>query len=179
MTTTPLNWAGALALLAAIPVAYHVGESQGEAKQTASLRSEEATQRAAHAPLQAPEPLSLERGGNASPPAWLREAGASPSSVRDWAARRTEALLRDLVSDEWKIRRGAAALLRDGRVASDVAVPALMQALDDEEWQVRELVASALSSYGEEAAPAVDALGQALEDEQWHVAECWCLQSEE
>ncbi|MDA7497109.1 HEAT repeat domain-containing protein [bacterium] len=89
----------------------------------------------------------------------------------DWASRRAKKLILDLSDEEWKIRRGAAALLNGSNVPAAIAVPALIEALHDEEWQVRKPVADALASYGVNAAEATQDLNLLLNDEEWHVRE--------
>ena len=94
---------------------------------------------------------------------------AEPKAATDWRARRFQNLIDDLTDGEWKIRRGAAAVLKDGEVPAELAVPALTDALADEEWHVRKAVAEALAVYGEDAVSAVPELINALKDEEWHV----------
>ena len=186
MTASQIKGTLALGLAATLPFAYHWSNRQVSSKPkedntqtipstasqeiqnnetTVSVASETAWQR-----LNATgsSPINTERNGEQL--SGMATSGDSNPPV-DWPTQRAKKLILDLSDSEWKIRRGAAALLNGSNIPAALAVPALTAALQDDEWQVRKPVADALASYGAAAVEATPELARLLKDEEWHVRE--------
>lgn len=94
------------------------------------------------------------------------DAAGAPAAA-DRESGRADALIADLASKSWKVRKKAAQEL--ARAGGSSAVEPLMAALSDPQWQVRKYAAFALIQIGD--ARAVEPLIAALTDTVWDVRE--------
>lgn len=181
MTATQIKTVAGLGLLIALPLAYQWSQSNSN-----STPPIPATELGTETPSENPAPRLTDSLHLKELPIQESEISTSGNAVSRpsspginpkehpphyWQEREANNLIRDLSHEEWKVRRGAAALLNGSRVPAEKAVPALQIALRDEEWQVRKVVADALAYYGHESAEATLDLAEALHDEEWHVRE--------
>lgn len=182
MKATQIKWALGLGIITALPLAYQWNAGQPNPSNNNSqqaLKTEmdinPSYTKSITQALVVKNPVSLggqERNNSDRIESLRNQMVIQPDERRiDWKARQAQQLINDLSDGEWKIRRGAAALLNGSDVPADLAVPALRQALLDEEWQVRKVVSDTLASYGVDAASARPELTRLLQDEEWQVRE--------
>lgn len=167
MTTTHLKIATAAGLAAFLPIVYlwHTKDTVGEN----TFEAPAIETKNGQAPLNQKGLPPAPRPGDAIAQMQSSSLSQVASNPIDWKQRRYQEIIDDLSHEEWKIRRGAAEVLKNEEVPPEMAVPALTNTLGDEEWQVRKSVAEALATYGEDAIEAVPQLVHALDDEEWHV----------
>ncbi len=185
MTTAQIKTAAAVSLAIALPLAYQWRDSQNTPIDSAEPSVRTSVEDSTPAPQnqESETALSMRPGStrsafpesnpNHTPRSHPLTATANPTAAvpERWRDREANNLIRDLSDEEWKVRRGAAALLNGSHVPAEKAVPALQLALQDEEWQVRKVVADALAFYGPDSKSATLELADALYDEEWHVRE--------
>lgn len=179
MTATQIKITVGLGILAALPLVYQWNsrdqiQAPAPSSVTAGARNSQPLATEADPELKEASSADFARnrivGGQRMGAAGVN-ASADDTPAVNWPLRMAENLVKDLRHEEWKVRRGAAALLNGSNVPASLAVPALLEAVHDEEWQVRKPVADALAFYGPEAAAATPALVTSLYDEEWHVRE--------